>query len=462
MTVGGHIRASLWSVVGCLALSTGLAASGDASAQALKAKPANVPLLAVCHFAEDTDAYVRAPILDGFHLRQLTTNSASSAKKSDASNEDKDDDEEDDEDTEPEDSDPPVRNFIATQARPGLQRGPCFKVSGTATYSVTLNDGTSTAARLNGRQNDRLLKEGRSTIGLQMIEDLPIGRFRAGLEFDWSSSAGSDSVSASSLWMSLGPVTLGLKGSYFDFWSGDEFGFRATAPSASTPLISLGLRTSKNSTLILSAEDPVQRRLADTGYGGVALPDAIARWKYEDDSTTLHLGGALHQLRFASPDRTTRYGHAAVFGIQQQISSIGTDDYVTAQLAYANTAPGYLGIAQPGGLARFTLPRNAPVFIMETVRGWTSALSYSHGWSDTWRSNAFATYVDLKITEGPGRGKVQVGRSAINLVWTPVTGLDLTWELGASQIYKVDTFLGLANFPKRPSYTSQFAISRKF
>lgn len=464
MRVGARIRKSLWPVAASIVLGSVLAKHGDASAQSLKTKPANAPLLAVCHFPEDTDAYLRAPIFDGFHWRQLTASAANPAQKSDTkSPEDQDDTEDDEEDDgEPEDSDPPVRNFIATQPRPGLQRGPCFKVSGTATYSVTLNDGTTTSGHTSGRQSDRLLKEARTVLGVQMIEDLPIGRLRAGLELDWSNSASANSGSLSSLWMSLGPVTLGLKGSYFDFWSGDEFGFKATAPSASTLLYALAVRTSENSTLILSGEDPTQRRMADTGYAGVALPDVVARWKYEDDSTALHLGGALHQLRFASADRTTRYGHAVIFGVQQQISAIGTGDYLTAQLAYANTAPGYLGIAQPGGLLRFTLPRNGPVFIMETMRGWTTALSYSHGWSDTWRSNAFATYVDLRITEGPGRGKVQVGRAAINLVWTPVTGLDFTWELGATRIYKVDTFLGLVNFPMRPSYTGQFTVSRKF
>ncbi len=422
--------------------------------------------MAACHFSDDTDAYIRIPIFDGFHFQKLAQIVASPTVERVTSGgravaEEDDEDDEDDED-ESEDADPPLRNFLAVPTRTGLQRGPCFKVSGTLTYSMTLNDGTSTAGTTSGRQSDRLLKESRATPGLQMIEDLPIGRFRASIELDWLASAGTVSPSPKSAWMSLGPTTVGLKSSYFDFWAGDEFGFKATAPSASTLLFALAFRTSENSTLIISGEDPTPRRLSDTGYAGVGYPDVVARWKYEDDSTTLHMSGVLHQLRLESADRTTRYGYAVMFGMQQQISSIGTGDYWTVQFTYANTAPGYLGIAQPGRLLRFTLPRNAPVFLMETMRGWTAALSYSHGWSDTWRSNAFATYLDLRVTEGPGRGKVQVGRAAMNLVWTPVTGLDLTWEIGAARIYRIDTFLGLADFPTRPTYTGQFTISRKF
>jgi hypothetical protein len=282
------------------------------------------------------------------------------------------------------------------------------------------------------------------------------------LEFDWSNSAGTSSGSANTIWMSLGPVTLGVKGSHFDFWAGDEFGFRATAPSASTFLTSLALRTSEKSTLILSAEDPTARRLVNNGYGGVSFPDGIARWQYESDSTTLHLGGALRQLRFESPDRRSRYGYAVMFGVQRQIASIGTDDYFIAQAAYADTAPGYLGIAQPGGLLNFTFSRNAPVALLETMRGWTAALAYSHGWSERWRSNAFATFVDLRITEGSGSGKAQVGRAAANLVWTPITGLDLTWELGAGRIYRLDGFVGSGLLPTSTSYSGQFSVSRKF
>lgn len=457
------ISKSRLPAAGIFALGAILAAMDDASAQSLKARAANPPLLAVCHFSDDPDAYLRVRVFERLDLRALTASAAKSAQKNDDANTD-DDDEDDDEDDEEEaeeeaeDSDPPVRNFIAAQAQPGMQRGPCYKISGLATYSVTLKDASGTPTR----PSDRLLKEARATLGLQMIEDLPIGRFRAALELDWSSAAGTSSGSANSIWMSLGPVTLGLKGSHFDFWAGDEFGFRATAPSASTFLSSLALRTSEKSTLILSAEDPITRRLANTGYAGEALPDGIARWQYENDATTVHLGGALRQLRFESPNRMTRYGYAVIVGVQQQIASFGRGDYVTAQLAYADTAPGYLGIAQAGGLLNFTLPRNSSVVLLETMRGWTAALAYSHGFSDRWRSNAFATYVDLQITEGVARGKVQVGRAAINVVWTPFTGFDLTWELAASQIYRVDTFVGLANVSKHPSFSGQFAVSRKF
>ncbi|WP_284178988.1 hypothetical protein [Rhabdaerophilum sp. SD176] len=461
MVSGLRAKRLAWPAAGIVVFGSILAASDPASARLLKARPANAPLLAACHFSEDTDAYLPFPVFDGLDLRQLTAGFAKSAQKNDSAKADDDGEEEeddDDEEEETEDSEPPVRNFIAAHARSGLQRGPCYKISGAATYSVTLNDGTNGVSRA----SDRLLKEARTTFGLQMIEDLPIGRFRAAIELDWSSAAGTSSGSANSIWMSLGPVTLGLKGSHFDFWAGDEFGFRATAPSASTFLSSLALRTSEKSTLVLSAEDPITRRLAGTGYGGVAVPDFVARWQYENDSTTLHLGGALRQLRFEAPTRATRYGYAAIVGVQRQIAWFGTGDYVIAQLTYADTAPGFLGIAQPGGLLNFTLPRNASVVILETMRGWTAALAYSHGWSTTWRSNAFATYVDLQLADGPVRGQVQVGRAALNLVWTPFTGLDFTWELGAGQIYRADTNLALTNIFKRRSYSGQFAVSRKF
>jgi hypothetical protein len=457
------LRRCRQQVPGLVLIGTVVIVSGDALAELLKTKSTRAPLLAACHFAEDSDAFLRVPIFDGIDPHQRQASAAKAPKEkagadADADEEDEDEDEDDEDGEESEDSDPPVRNFIAIRAGPGLQRGPCYKISGSAAYSITLLDGASSI----NRTSDRLRKEARATLGLHMIEDLPIARFRAALELEWSSAAGTNSGSVSGAWMSLGPVTLGVKGSHFDFWAGDEFGFKATAPSVSTFLTSLALRTSEKSTLTLSAEDPITRRLVNGGYGGVVLPDSIARWQYESDSTTLHFGGALRQLRFQSPDRRTRYGYAVLFGVQQQVASIGTDDYLTAQAAYADTAPGYLGIAQPGGLLNFTLPRNAPVAVLETMRGWTAALAYSHGWSERWRSNAFATFLDLRVTEGIGNGKVQVGRAAVNVVWTPIKGLDLTWELGAGRVYRLDSFVGLATLPSRTSYSGQFSVSRNF
>ena len=60
-------------------------------------------------------------------------------------------------------------------------------------------------------------------------------------------------------------------------------------------LLWIALRRSRSRTAS-SACCPVNHVKAAT------LPDVVARWKYEDDSTTLNLGGALHQLRFASPN----------------------------------------------------------------------------------------------------------------------------------------------------------------
>lgn len=453
------------AVVSAMAAILALPLSEQASAQsrsALSARPANVPRLAMCHFPEDKDAYLNVPIFNGFHARQLFAAFARPAALAEPKADDEDDEDDDEEEDDTEEADPPVRNFIAVGSQPGLQRGPCYRISGTAAYSTILSDGTNPAGRLTRGPSQYVAKESRTTLGLQMIEDLPAGRFRAVMELDWSYSSGASSGSISNLWMSLGAFTAGLKGSTFDFWAGDEFAFKATAPSATTHLLSVALRTSENSTATFSAEDPTFRRLADNGYAGIAMPDVVARWKYEANGITIHAGGALHQLRFAAPNRTTRYGHAAILGVQKDVSSFGKDDYWIAQFVYANTAPGYLGIAQPGGLLRFTLPRNAPVFLLETLRGWTAALAYSHGWSEKWRSNAFATYVDMRLTEGPGRGKMQVGRAAINLVWSPVPDLDLTWELGVGRIYRLDTFRNLASYPSRPIFGAQWTIARKF
>lgn len=436
-------------------LSGTLAAQGQ-STSALKPRNTSVPLLAKCHFSPDRDANLPLPIFDSWRWPDfLSAKPVDSAKDADS-------EEDEDEDGEPEDSDPPTRNFLPSNASGALQRGPCYKVTGGVSSSMTLSDGSNHAGRVPSGTKDRLTKDVRGTLGLQMIEDTDFGRFRAGLELEWSAGSGTSDMALNTLWMSLGAVTVGLKGSGFDFWSGDEFGFKATAPSSTTPLLAIAFRTSENSTFQVSAEDQRARRLGEAGYSGNPLPDVVARWKFDNSERTVHSAIALHDVNLLAPHAIRRLGYAALLGYQQKVSAIGVDDYWTAQFTYADQAPGFLGIAQPGGLLRFTLPRNGPVFLMETMRGWTAALAYSHGYSEKWRSNAFATFVDLKVTEGPFRGRVQVGRAAINLVWTPFDGLDMTWEVGAGRIYRLDTFLGLARYPTRPSFTGQWVIARRF
>ncbi|MCZ8375798.1 MAG: porin [Beijerinckiaceae bacterium] len=370
----------------------------------------------------------------------------------------KDDEDEVDDD---EEADPPVRNFVALRAS-SLQSGPCYRLSAGMASSVTLSDGTASSGRFkpDGRQSSQ--SEIRATIGLQSLEETEIGRVRTAFELELNRVNGETTASVSSIWASAGPLTFGLKGSNFDYWAGDEFGFKATAPSASTVLASLAFRLSESGTLTASAEAQDARWLSDSGYSKNPLPDLITRWRYEVEGTTLHLGMAFRALSLVQPTSIRRFGFAGTAAIQRDVTGFGVNDYWLAQVTYADTAPGYLGIAQPGGLLRFTLPRNLPVLLLETMKGWTAAIAYSHGWSETWRFNAFATFADLKVPEIPQRRSIQVGRAAANLVWTPVKGLDLTWELGAGRVYSIDKLFGPANYPKGPSYTAQFAISRKY
>lgn len=433
--------------------------SGFAWAQVnpgLKARFAGMPSLAVCHFAADSDAFVRMP--SGVQSPMPDKDAATVPKKSTSTKSMKDDEDETDDD---DDADPPVRNFIAFHATK-IQRGPCYRVSAGIASSVTLSDGTTNSGRLDAGARQSSQSEIRATIGLQSLEETEIGRVRTAFELELNRINGETTASVSSIWASAGPLTFGLKGSNFDYWAGDEFGFKATVPSASTVLASLAFRLSEASTLIVGAEAQDARWLSDSGYSKNSLPDPVARWRYEGDGTTVHLGMAFRALSIVQPASIQRFGFAGTAAIQRDVTGFGVDDYWLAQVTYADTASGYLGIAQPGGLLRFTLPRNIPVFLLETMKGWTAAIAYSHGWNETLRSNAFATFADLKVPEVPQRHSIRVGRAAANLVWTPVKDLDLTWELGIGQVSNIDRQFGAVNYPKGPSYTAQFAISRKY
>lgn len=433
----------LFLLAACCLAATGTA--GHAASPVVK-----LPRLALCHFTPDQDSALPLPALARFSPAPLLRFLHGPAAAATADKDDDDADDDDDEDAdEADDADPPVRNLIAfTPARrPG---GPCTRLSGEFAASSTVS------GRRARTEPDRLAGETRATLGLSLLEETEWGRFRAVMELEWRDSAGA----ASALWMSLGPATLGLKASGFDFWSGDEFGFRATAPSASTPLVSLMLATGETGRLLLGLEDNQARRMVASGYSRRNLPDVVLRWQEEGGGLTLHAAGAFRWLDLVG--HAGRPGYAVIAGLRRDLPGLGTESYALGQFSYADAAPGYLGIAQPGGLLRFTLPRSGPAFLLETMRGWTGALAYSHGWSERWRSNAFVTYADLSLPEGPARGRIRTGRAAANLVWTPLSGLDITWELAASRIYRFDTLFSQSGYPRQPVLTAQMALARRF
>lgn len=59
-------------------------------------------------------------------------------------------------------------------------------------------------------------------------------------------------------------------------------------------------------------------------------------------------------------------------------------------------------------------------------------------------------------------GPIPCGLKGSNFDFPAGMGLDLTWTPGIGRTHLMATPFGRVNFPKGPSYTAQFAVSRKY
>ncbi|MDJ1157897.1 porin [Chelatococcus sp. SYSU_G07232] len=270
------------------------------------------------------------------------------------------------------------------------------------------------------------------------------------------------STTITNAYVEAGPVTAGIATSFFDYWSADSFLFRALASSQSPALLAGEWSPSGTLSVALAMEDPVVRRVVPLGYAGTRAPDVVARLKVEPDWGEVQLSAALRYTRFASLSAATATGWAVQLGATLPVEALGAGDELVLQAAYARNAPGYLGIYTASGVSGFTLPASLLAEAAELTAGWNAAVSYEHHWSKAWRSNIFVTMVDLRLREVPGKPDVTVWRSAANLLWSPVEGLDVGIELGYFRSSFSRRDRAAAAILNADRWTLQASLSRSF
>lgn len=242
------------------------------------------------------------------------------------------------------------------------------------------------------------------------------------------------STSLSQAYIQAGPVTMGLATSLFDYWNAENFLFRAITSSQYPWVLGADWAVADGLSLGLSLEDQTTRRVVPTGYAGARLPDVVGRLRIDQSWGTAQLTAALRQTRFASVTAPAQTGWAMQIGTTLPVPWTGEGDQLVLEAAYARHAPGYLGIYTVGDAAGFTLPISILAEAAERMTGWSGAISFEHNWSPTWRSNIFVTAVGLVPEKLPGYKKLHVLRSAANLIWAPVDGLEIGMELGYFRI----------------------------
>jgi len=174
---------------------------------------------------------------------------------------------------------------------------------------------------------------------------------------------------------------------------------------------------------------------------GQRMPDVVANLTYSGTWGSATVAGALHQLRSVAiggvptdfiPD--TEYGFAVTGQVNFNLPMLAPGDALWFTATYADGALGYLGFdtsASAGGTSRAVVDAYYGADgEIETGRGWQVAGGLRHYWTPEIRQNIFGSYARVNYgAEVPEGFDFTEWRAGTNVIWSPVSGLDLGVEV---------------------------------
>lgn len=283
----------------------------------------------------------------------------------------------------------------------------------------------------------------------------------------------------------FGPITAGRAQSFFDFYASDLNYFSIRTADTRVNLLAYTATFGSGFSATVSLEDRVSG--AGTGggrdLGAVALngagvvrqgqdfPDLVASLRVDQGWGSAQLSGALGSRRAAATLGAGAVdGDEVVWAIQGGVKinlpMLAAGDAVWLQAAYADGALGYLGYTGSGigsfGLGRIgnlvlaDMSLNTVTGAVDTSTGFSLVAAFRHFWTPTLRSEFSASYSELKLgyvtpgTVGLQRSmdpKEFIGLA--NLVWSPVSGLDIGVEVLYSHLDMRQPVVAVDNFGNR-------------
>jgi len=274
----------------------------------------------------------------------------------------------------------------------------------------------------------------------------------------------------------FGPITAGRAQSFFDFYAND-FGF-STLRTADSRLNLLAYTATFGSgfSATVSLEDRVtgtgnRESVVATPLGATAAflgqdyPDVVASLRVDQGWGSAQLSGAISQRKIANTgpllngtkDETA---FAVQGGVKINLPMLAAGDTLVLQAAYADGALGYLGWggtnfvnSQQLGVGRITSPLT-PLVVADfgvngfgntkSATGWSLVAAMRHFWTPQLRSELFGSYSELKLGYTLANQAVAgvVSRPldpkelivGANLIWSPVSGLDIGVEVLYSRV----------------------------
>jgi len=228
----------------------------------------------------------------------------------------------------------------------------------------------------------------------------------------------------------------------------------------------------------ISLEDGEGTNVADAPYfspAGERFPDVVANLKYAGTWGSAQLSGVVHQLRSVAitsggvgviPD--TEYGWAISGQVGVNLPMLAAGDALFIAATYADGALSYLGLGTSASVGTVSAPvaeayYNPANGEIETGSGWGVFAGLRHYWTPQLRSNIFGSYVNVEYDASGtlvGLPDFHAWTVGGNLIWSPVSGLDIGVEVLYHNIDRDPTLLVVGNDDDR--WEGRLRIQRDF
>jgi hypothetical protein len=322
--------------------------------------------------------------------------------------------------------------------------------------------GTETCLRVSGRvraeylylepnlrTDDSIGFRTRGRVQLDARTGTAYGLLRTFVRFEITRNTGaytggtiSQSPNVDQAFIQFGGLTAGRAVSFFDNTDlpAEHFGTLRFSDAPNVNLLAYTFSFGNGFSASLALEEGREAGFGIDGFAyddaGQTLPDLVGNLKYAGTWGSAQLSGALHQLRTDTlvgteyPDSELGWSVSAQGHVN--LPMLGAGDALWLAATYADGALGYLGFDSEIG-AGSTARGVVDAFIVdgdiETGRGWSIAGGLNHFWTPTVRQAVFGSYarVEYGSDVAPGFDFTE-WRAGTNVIWSPVSGLDIGVE----------------------------------
>lgn len=335
----------------------------------------------------------------------------------------------------------------------------CLRVTGYVRYESRFSDlgrGTNRTVGTTIVANDTIVgaqqvarggaysQFARGAVRLDARTATEYGLLRAYISGHFNGVAGANGAAIEYAYIQFGGLTAGQIPSFFRPFGNPAFNGGGWLAEDAQPLIAYTASFGAFSATI-AAETPnsVDNLANATAFQGGAIrgrvagnmPDIVAALAYRGAGFSVHLNGALHEIRstnrFGANNEfvDTKYGFAILAGLGVDLPMIGSGTSFQIQGVYADGATAYASIAQAN--RRFSI-NAADAYVnaaggVSTATAWAINARLNHAWTPQVSQVVYGTYGQY---EAPGvvRRTFPVGTTVFNVQNDP--GEFTNWTLG--------------------------------